>query len=177
MVKSNTMDAYNNGGDALANAAVKFGKEGMAINTQTGDEIGFAESISPTVKSKGMMVSPMTKAKGADSEVIKERTLKTMFGDVVESLAMELRSKVKIDREDLVEVYFDVGTSPSEILKKTGLPVTYFYAANMGNTEIENGTFLVPRETYREMDEEGLLEEQPRRSSFGAIGLDFPERD
>ena len=98
------MDAYNNGGDALANAAVKFGKEGMAINTQTGDEIGFAESISPTVKSKGMMVSPMTKAKGADSEVIKERTLKTMFGDVVESLAMELRSKVKIDREDLVEV-------------------------------------------------------------------------
>ena len=47
----------------------------------------------------------------------------------------------------------------------------------MGNTEVENGTFLVPRETYREMDEEGLLEEQPRRSSFGAIGLDFPERD
>jgi len=172
------MLAYNNGSDALINGAVKFGKEGMAINTQTGEEMTFAESISPSKGDKGVMSpSNIPKAKGVDSDVIKQKTLKSMFGDVVESLALELKSKVKIDREDLVEVYFDVGTPPSVILNKTGLPVTYFYAANMGNTEVENGKFLVPKETYREMREEGLLDEQPRETSFGAVGLDFPERD
>lgn len=164
------MDAYNKGYN-LVNKAIAVTKNGLR-SAETGEEVTFAETTKPKALGQKMKTP---EAGGIDitSVIGKDRTLDKMFGGVIANLAQEVR----LDRSELVEVYFPVGTEVSEILDKTGLPATYFYAANMDNTEMENGKFLIPKEDYARMKEAGLLEKEPDRTAFGSIGLDFEERE
>jgi|TARA_E500000318_G_C3458057_1_gene171498 hypothetical protein len=166
------MDMYNNGYRSIVDKAINITKNGL-VNADTAEEVTFAESVKP-VSLGAKAETP--KAKGVDvtSVLGKDRTLDQMFGGVVASLAQQVR----VDRTKLVKATVPVGTELSTIIDMSGLPATFLYKANMDNTEVENGEYLVTPEAYQNLKAAGLIEDEAdRRFDFDSVGLDFPERE
>ena len=165
------MDAYNKGYN-LVNKAVKITKDGL-VTADTAEKVQFSDTLAPTPLG-GKAKTP--EAKGVDITAVlgKDRTLDQMFGGVVASLAQQVR----VDRTKLVKATVPVGTELSTIIDMSGLPATFLYKANMDNTEVENGEYLVTPEAYQNLKAAGLIEDEAdRRFDFDSVGLDFPERE